>query len=148
MALHISEIMERRVLAVRHDATIADAVARLLHEAADEVYVVDDDGALLGAIPDYELLKATLNGVSEEDPASAVMSRSLRTLAPEGDVGQAASVFRDGRYRQLPVVSGGRLVGVVARCQILRCLALRIDAPHLGAARIRGRAETHVVESI
>jgi acetoin utilization protein AcuB len=45
---------------------------------------------------------------------SEVMTRSVVTVLPEQTLYAAASLLRTGRFRHLPVVRGGRLVGIIS----------------------------------
>ena len=50
------------------------------------------------------------------------MSGNAETVSPDDDVEDVLPVFRSGRYRRLPVVENGRLVGVVSRRDLMRLI--------------------------
>ena len=119
----VSEVMDREPAVVDESATAEQALCQLWAGYADEIYVTDEQGRLLGSLPDYELLKAVVNGTSGQSRAGALMSRSLATITQDCCIEQIAPLFRDGRCRQLPVVDGGRLVGSLSRRSVLGYLA-------------------------
>jgi Zn-dependent protease/predicted transcriptional regulator len=68
---------------------------------------------------------------------SEIMSTSpLRTVAPESDLATALELMATHSVHQLPVISDGRIVGMINRADILRMLQLR-DQLHLGSLRPR-----------
>jgi len=54
---------------------------------------------------------------------SDVMTRDVMTLSEENDLGLSDAIFGFGSFRHLPVVRGGRLVGLVTQRDLLRCMA-------------------------
>ena len=46
--------------------------------------------------------------------AEQLMTRSLKIASPETTVAQAMEMMTDGRFRHLPVLAGGKLVGLVS----------------------------------
>ncbi len=48
----------------------------------------------------------------------AVMTRAVVTVAPTATLAEAAARMHQGRFRHLPVLDGGRLVGVVSEREV------------------------------
>jgi Zn-dependent protease/CBS domain-containing protein len=70
-------------------------------------------------------------------PLEEIMSTPpLWTVAPESDLAAALELMVTHSIHQLPVVSAGRVVGIVNRADILRMLQVR-DQLHLGSLRPR-----------
>jgi CBS domain-containing protein len=53
-----------------------------------------------------------------------VMTTDVHTVAPDDPVGRAANIMVDKKVNRVPVVDGGRLVGIVARHDVIRMLGL------------------------
>lgn len=107
---------------VERNSTVDDVLAVLLQEHLSEVYVVDG-GRLLGVVPDYEVLKATLAHADGSNPVETLMTRCCATTHPDVDVAAIATTFRECRYHRLAVVEDGMLVGQIGRADILRMIA-------------------------
>lgn len=123
MRASVGDLMSENPDSVTRLTNVDEAVQKLTSSKLTQLYVTDGESRLLGVVTDYELLKARMAGESGEESVTTLMSRGVATLAPEADLQSAALLFRDGRYRQAAVVSEGRLVGQLFRCDVLRRLA-------------------------
>lgn len=110
------------------------ALERLLEEGATEVYVVGDDQRLLGIVPDYELLKARLNGTWTELTVEQVMSRRMLCFTADTTVAEALRSFREGQHSRAAIVDDGRLCGQVTRTDLLRAYCEQNSEPKTIAA--------------
>lgn len=108
------------VVTVALDDSAATAVERLIDQEATELYVVDDDDRLLGIVPDYELLKARLNGSWTELTVEQVMSRRVLCFTTETTVAEAMKSFREGQHSRAALIADGRLCGQITRTTLLR----------------------------
>jgi CBS domain-containing protein len=121
MQMTVSQLMSRTPNIVRHDATVGEAIPLMLDDSPPQLDVVDGDGRLVGSVPDYELLKAQMAGDLDR-PVSALMTSAPARIDSAMTVAFVAGVFRDGRYRRLPVVERGRVVGQIDRRDVMRLL--------------------------
>ena len=55
--------------------------------------------------------------------AEQMMTADPRTVGPDDDVHDAAHVIVETGHNRIPVVEGGRLVGVISRADVVRALA-------------------------
>ncbi|NYT12000.1 MAG: CBS domain-containing protein [Methanomassiliicoccales archaeon] len=62
-----------------------------------------------------------------------IMSRQVHTLSPDDPISKAVTMINEENVNRLPVIIEGKLVGIVTRADILRCLAL-IDLGFLEGA--------------
>ena len=89
-------------------------------------------GMLVGLVTDGDLKRAEpsmfsdseeqLNRVMEEIPISRIMIQNPVTVEPEAPLIDAAETLHTTKYGALPVVSGGRLVGILTDGDLLRAL--------------------------
>nr|CRH04343.1 Putative signal transduction protein with CBS domains [Candidatus Magnetococcus massalia] len=64
-----------------------------------------------------------------------IMKRDVVSVAPEATLSEMAEVMRNHHFRHLPVVDGGRLVGVVSRQDILRAEPSPVSTLSAGEAK-------------
>lgn len=98
-------------------ATVADAVRRMAGPPRIGALVVcDPDGPVQGLITERDVTRAVGTHGSRllEVLVTDVMSRNVPVCAPEDGMAQLMAVMTRSRYRHLPVVAAGRLVGLVS----------------------------------
>jgi CBS domain-containing protein len=111
------EIMSSPVITVSARATRGDIADTLTRNRISAVPVVDDAGAVLGLVSEYDLL-AKPGTVARELMTTAVISVSVDT--PVVDIRR---LLIDRRIRRVPVLSEGRLVGIVSRRDVVAIIA-------------------------
>lgn len=110
-----------KVHSVGPTATVVEAVDAM-NDASVGALMVLDAGEPVGIISERDLLRRVVG--KRLDPAvtkvSDVMTRDLVVVKPDVDVEDAMAVVSEKRVRHLPVVEGGKLVGVVSSGDLTR----------------------------
>jgi CBS domain-containing protein len=136
----VSDVMTAPAVTVTAETSIK-AAARLLRDRdVAAVPVLDEAGGLLGIVSEIDLLRGSIapDPVAHLLPVPAetgtppssvadVMTRDVEVLLPHSDLYDAARTMRSSGIRSLPVVAGGKVVGVVSRSDLLRVLAREDD---------------------
>ena len=80
------------------------------------VVVLDAAEQLLGIVSERDIVRAlSANGPRTlEMTAGQLMTRALRTATPQTSVAEAMTMMTAGRFRHLPVMQGGALVGIIS----------------------------------
>ncbi|HKQ01067.1 MAG TPA: CBS domain-containing protein [Actinomycetes bacterium] len=144
--MRTSDVMNRPVVTVGLDAQLKDVAAILVEHGINAVPVVDDGDRLVGIVSEADLLTLEPSAgtwhrptspVSRPRPRTArhVMSQSVYTVDESTDVAAAARILLRHNLKSVPVVAGGRVVGMVARRDLLRLVArgdqdIRADLEH------------------
>jgi len=115
-------IMNSDLFTVRPDASIDQAIDLLLREQISGLPVVDDDGRLIGVITEFALLAVAYDRCVKNHKVGQYMTRELITVEADDPVSRVADLCIVHRVRRVPVMQNGRLVGVIARRDVLRAL--------------------------
>ena len=104
-----------RVVSIRQDATIADVAGLLRRERIGAVVVVEGR-ALCGIISERDLARGLADHGAEllEMKVGQLMTRDVVTCAPEDSVDHLRQAMTEGRFRHLPVLRDGEMVGIVS----------------------------------
>lgn len=108
------------VRSISPDATLQDVVMSLIEHRIGSLVVCrpDDTGneALAGIITDRDILYAGATGKRPLDEVivAEVMTTALITGTPDDEVETVMGIMTTRRIRHLPVVVGGRLVGIIS----------------------------------
>jgi CBS domain-containing protein len=129
--MQLADLMATDVLAVSPETTIGDAARRMIARETGAAVVLED-GDLVGVISERDLLRALPDGCAPETPVSERMSRHVMTAAPRTSVPEAMAIMIEGRFRHLPVVEGGRVLGMVSMRDLMSWTSLRLRLGPLG----------------
>lgn len=103
------------VVSVTSQATIGEVIAELARHNIGAILVIDGD-TLTGVVSERDIVRH-LAGSAEgfrAQPVSAIMTRSPQSCRPGDTVDHAMSIMTRGRFRHLPVVDAGRLIGIIS----------------------------------
>jgi CBS domain-containing protein len=123
--------MTRRVVTVRDDATLAEALTYLATQHISGAAVIDRRNRLVGVVSRSDIIEAevevdepTARGRFLSDTVvSDVMSTPALTVGPLVELREAALAMEYGDVHRLFVEEGGELVGVLSRSDVSRALA-------------------------
>lgn len=104
------------VLTIRPDATVADA-ARILSERRIGSLVVSQDGRLAeGILSERDVVReiGRRGAGCLADTVEATMTRNIVTCTRQDAADDVLATMTKGRFRHLPVVEGGELVGLIS----------------------------------
>jgi CBS domain-containing protein len=117
------EVMTRPVVAVRQDCPLAVAADLMARHGWAGLPVVGEDDRLVGIVGDGDVLVDRLDQRgSSRSTVAAVMTSEVLAASPDTELGELARRLVSGGRRLVPVVDGGRLVGIVTRGDLLRRL--------------------------
>jgi CBS domain-containing protein len=121
MGTSIKDVMTRDVRACEPNATVVEAAKVMAQEDVGPVPIVED-GRLVGIVTDRDIVVRVV--AEGRDPNATtvkeIASTNLVTVSPDDDLDQALNRLAENQVRRLPVVEGGRLVGIVAQADIAR----------------------------
>ncbi len=122
----ISKYMDTVVPTLDPETRVLKAVDFLLDHEVTGAPVVDSGGTLVGIITETDLLKLVTEGIGGEPPTGATvaefMTTDVITVPPTVDIYYVAGMFLANKFRRLPVVDGGEIVGAITRYDLLRVI--------------------------
>jgi CBS domain-containing protein len=133
----------RIVHSVRPWLTVGDVVDQLNRFAIGAVLVCDEQGGLRGIVSERDIVRGLgRHGVALlTQPLTEVMTQHVETTRPEESVARAMTRMTTGRYRHLPVVVDGRIVGLVSIGDLVKN---RLTELELETGVLRDRAIAHL----
>lgn len=122
----IRAILEQKggdVYAVTPKTTVFDAIAKMAEKGVGALLVMDGD-SLQGVVSERDYTrKVILKGRSSREAlVEEIMTRDVITASPEMTVAEGMRLMTDHRIRHLPLVSGGRVVGVVSIGDLVKAI--------------------------
>ncbi len=120
--MKISEIMSERVVTIDQREPVIAAARLLKRMNLGALPVTDRSGKLVGMLTDRDIVVRCVaaGGNAREMTVGDIMSRGVVTASPESEVSDAARRMGRGQVRRLPVVEGGKLVGMLSLADMAR----------------------------
>lgn len=142
--MNVAELMSRNVIAIARDAPLSQAVQMMLDHRVSGLPVVDPDGTVVGMLTEGDLLRRAETGTEgktgwfaglfslgrQADQYIRTHARRVRelmtpdvvTVPADASTEDAVALMQRHGIKRLPVVSGGRLVGIISRADFVRAL--------------------------
>ncbi len=113
---HILKHKGSTVFTVRPDDSVQTIVDTLARHRIGAVLVVDGAGGLLGIVSERDVVRAMAGNLAAvaQQTAAAIMTEKVRTCAPGDTEADLMQLMTEHRIRHLPVVSDGRLAGMIS----------------------------------
>ena len=143
IATDVIEAGRRKVHAVPTGTSLREVAGLMAGDGLRAVVVADPDGAPIGIVTERDLVVRGLAwDLPADTPVDAVMTTDLVTASPSAPARFVYRLLRTHRIRQVPLVERGRLVGVIARDDLVdeadaEVLADLAHCPRCGAEWLR-----------
>jgi len=121
----VKDYMDHNAHAVMSDANIKDAVEYMLSDGVIGLPVIDTQEHVVGYVSEQDCIKEMLNDTFYcEEPANitTVMKTDVVSVAPDTSIVEIAQSMVERRPKNYPVISDGKLVGIISRSHILKAL--------------------------
>jgi CBS domain-containing protein len=111
------------IWSITPDATVYDAIA-LMAEKGIGALLINSEDRLVGIVSERDYArKVILQGRSSKDTrAEDIMTRDLVTVSAEDTVDECLRIMTHHRIRHLPVLSRGKLVGIVSIGDLVKAI--------------------------
>lgn len=125
--MSVLELCDREIAAVSMEATVADAIHKMLDNHVGAVAIVDDQYRVAGIFTERDVLRKM--SLSNLDPRATSIRELMTTpveMATRGTgAGEALSIMLERHFRHLPVADdNGKLLGILS---IRNLLEWRVD---------------------
>lgn len=143
--MKVADFMTHRVITVAADATVATAARLMLDNRVSGLPVIDGAGRVVGMVTEHDLLRGRRNHGQRPGPhwmqlmidqaelpeqierfrarkVEEVMTPEPITVAPATAIEEACRLIEVNRIKRLPVLKDGRLIGIIARDDLLRAV--------------------------
>lgn len=145
--MQAKDIMTRRVITVGAETSVQEIAQTLLQRSISAVPVVDAAGAVIGIVSEGDLIRRREVGTDEVrhswwlgllndratlakdflkthgKAAKDVMTKDVVSVSLETPLAEIARLMEKNHIKRVPVVDGGKLVGLISRANIVRQIA-------------------------
>jgi CBS domain-containing protein len=117
--MFVSDILAQKgglVFTVTPGTSVAQLSQQLSARRIGSMLVLDGEGSVAGIVSERDLVRALASHGAKamELEARQVMTRDVVTCDPDDSIDQVMQTMTSGRFRHLPVVRHGELLGLVS----------------------------------
>ncbi|MGD0316743.1 MAG: CBS domain-containing protein [Xanthobacteraceae bacterium] len=112
----------REVVSIEPNASLADAVRLLAQKRIGAAVILGADRRLAGIISERDIVRvlAERGAAVLDEPVSRTMTRKVESCNENETVAQIMERMTQGKFRHMPVVDQGQVVGVVSIGDIVK----------------------------
>lgn len=141
--MHAADIMTRTVITATPKTEVREIVDLMMQNRISAVPVVDDAGRVIGMVSEGDLMRRVENDTDRRDSwwlsalfsarndvdayvksrgrrAEDIMTRNPITISEDTPLYKIAQTLEKKHIKRVPVVTGGKLVGIVSRSNLLQ----------------------------
>jgi CBS domain-containing protein len=128
----ILAVKGRNVITTQPHRTMIEVAGILAERGIGAIVVTGADGEVLGILSERDIVRALSRGGSSalETPVSRHMTAKVVTVSEEMSVVGVMEEMTRGRFRHVPVVKHGRLVGLVSIGDVVKHRLQEIENEH------------------
>ncbi len=121
--LEAKDIMTRNVVCIKKNIPVVEAIKIMSKNNITGVPVVEDDMTLVGILSEQDVLRLFHTYKDEKDrTVNDFMTQPAVHFEEEERLLDVCYCLRDNSIRRVPVTSNGKVVGVISRSDILKCI--------------------------
>jgi len=121
--LEAKDIMNRNVVCIKKDIPVIDAIRLMAKNNITGIPVVEDDMTLVGILSEQDVLRLFHTYDDEKDrTVNDFMTQPAVHFEEKEPLLDVCYCLRDNSIRRVPITSNGKVVGVISRSDILKCI--------------------------
>ena len=118
--LNVKTVMVTTPISVSKETPIREAMQILMDNGITGLPVVDADGHLLGIVSEKDMLALLYENRPSGGTVEDFMTRDVVSFNEDDDLVDLCEALIKGNFRRVPVLSEGKLVGIVSRTDLIR----------------------------
>ena len=140
--LEAKDIMTRNVVCIKKNTPVVDAIRLMSKKNITGIPVIEDDMTLVGILSEQDVLRLFHTYEDEKDrTVNDFMTQPAVHFEKEERLLDVCYCLRDNPIRRVPITSNGKVVGVISRSDILKCIIQLWDEDAVPAAGVSNNTE-------
>ena len=128
--MQVRDLMNPSVVTITPQESASLAARLLSRHNLGALPVCGNDGGLRGIVTDRDIVLHCI--AAEDDPAQTqvkdIMTRNCAVVSPDDDAREATRLMAARQVRRLPVLEGGKVVGMVSLGDLAKCRQFDMEA--------------------
>ena len=136
------DIMTKTLIAAKKEATGRHLAEKMLSGLFSGMPVVDENNRLIGVVSEFDLIKAMDCGKPlDQVTADEIMTKKPISVSEDTRVEDIIHIMTKQNVMRVPVVKNDIPIGIVSRCDILKCVYGVLKPEFIKISSERGEVE-------
>ncbi len=116
----VKEVMNSQVVIAKPEATAKEGAKVMIEGGIGSLVVMDGD-KIAGIVTDNDMVREIIaKGNDPEDTRlDQMMTKDVKTINSESTLEEAAELMAENKIKKLPVLKGGKLVGIITSTDLI-----------------------------
>ena len=123
------DVMSTEIITITKDATMQHVIRLLVTRGITGLPVVSDDMEMLGIVTEKDVLKMLYDRNVNIKSAEALMTPNVTSFDENEDLIAVFKGLVENNFRRVPILSQGKLVGIISRTDIIKFLSKSAAKP-------------------
>jgi len=112
----ILKVKGKLVATAPSEDTVETVAQKLASKKIGAIVIVNEGGDVAGIISERDIIRviAEQGSAALRQPVSTVMTKNVMTCNQANTIDQMMSIMTQGRFRHVPVIEEGSLVGIIS----------------------------------
>jgi CBS domain-containing protein len=121
--LEAKDIMTKEIICIKKDVPIVEAIKLMSKNNITGIPVIEDDMTLVGILSEQDVLRLFHTYEDERDrTVNDFMTQPAIHFEEDELLLDVCYCLRDNSIRRVPVTSNGKVVGIIRRSDIIKCI--------------------------
>ncbi len=131
--MYVGRIMHTYIVTVPPETPLIKAKDIIAEKRINHLLVVDKNGELIGLVSDRDVKQSwaspattlsvhELNYLLSQMTVETIMVKKIISISPGTTIERAARIMQENRISALPVMEGGKLVGIITTTDVMEVL--------------------------
>jgi len=121
--LEAKDIMTKKVVSVRRDTPVEEALELLLANRISGIPVVEEDMTLVGIVTEKDFLRLLYRPEGAKGKTvEEFMTQPAVHFEEDESLDEICKCLLDATFRRVPVTRKEKVVGIVSRSDVIRCI--------------------------
>ncbi len=121
------DIMARQLTTVMEDTVMHHVIKLLVDHNITGIPVVNEEMELKGIVTEKDVLKMLIERTSTRKTVKSIMTENVLFFDENDDLIKIFKAFVENNFRRVPILTDGRLSGIISRKDIIRYIFTKTD---------------------
>ena len=114
------DVMTTQLTTVMEETAMQHVIKLLVDHNITGIPVVNEDMELKGIITEKDVLKMLMDRASSQTTVKSIMTTDVVSFDESDNLMEIFKAFVDNSFRRVPILSDGRLAGIISRKDIIK----------------------------